>query len=244
MRRKLADDNQFLKYSRYAVGEIVLVVIGILIALQVNNWNEARKASNYEEALLRELEVSLQNDLNHFEFLYERMDNKRKSMNDFLDQLKNGQKVYDSVMLKNYQGLTLGIEITMDRAAYESLKSKGIHLIQDPQLRQHIIELYEIHYSRISSFINGYYQLNYNRNVSLKEKIEDIYLVRENDSIWSAKKRIDYNSLLYNSDFNKLIKMELDEYDNNIRRLNWAQRIASRELEHIQRILNNGPEVD
>lgn len=39
IRKKLADDNQFLKYSRYAVGEIVLVVIGILIALQINNWN-------------------------------------------------------------------------------------------------------------------------------------------------------------------------------------------------------------
>ena len=43
IRKQLADDNQFLKYSRYAIGEIVLVVIGILIALQVNNWNEERK---------------------------------------------------------------------------------------------------------------------------------------------------------------------------------------------------------
>jgi hypothetical protein len=36
-RKKLADDNKFFKYSRYAIGEIVLVVIGILIALQINN---------------------------------------------------------------------------------------------------------------------------------------------------------------------------------------------------------------
>ena len=43
IRQKLANDNQFLKYSRYAVGEIVLVVIGILIALYINNWNEQRK---------------------------------------------------------------------------------------------------------------------------------------------------------------------------------------------------------
>jgi hypothetical protein len=39
----MADDNQFFKYSRYAIGEIVLVVIGILIALQINTWNEERK---------------------------------------------------------------------------------------------------------------------------------------------------------------------------------------------------------
>lgn len=43
IRQKLAGDNKPLKYLRYAIGEIVLVVIGILIALQVNNWNEERK---------------------------------------------------------------------------------------------------------------------------------------------------------------------------------------------------------
>ena len=40
IRKKMADDNQALKYIRYAIGEIVLVVIGILIALQINNWNK------------------------------------------------------------------------------------------------------------------------------------------------------------------------------------------------------------
>jgi len=39
----MADDNKPLKYMRYAIGEIVLVVIGILIALQINTWNEERK---------------------------------------------------------------------------------------------------------------------------------------------------------------------------------------------------------
>jgi hypothetical protein len=42
IRKKMADDNQPLKYARYAIGEIVLVVIGILIALQINNWNQNR----------------------------------------------------------------------------------------------------------------------------------------------------------------------------------------------------------
>ena len=43
-RKKMADDNRPLKYARYAIGEIILVVIGILIALQINNWNEERKS--------------------------------------------------------------------------------------------------------------------------------------------------------------------------------------------------------
>ena len=59
IRKKLADDNQFLKYSRYAIGEIVLVVVGILIALQINNWNENRK----REKLKALYKISLINDL-------------------------------------------------------------------------------------------------------------------------------------------------------------------------------------
>jgi hypothetical protein len=61
VRRKLADEHQFLKYSRYAVGEIVLVVIGILIALQINNWNQNQNEQNK----IKEYAVSLIQDLEH-----------------------------------------------------------------------------------------------------------------------------------------------------------------------------------
>ena len=43
IRQKLASENKVMAYLHYAIGEILLVVIGILIALQVNNWNELRK---------------------------------------------------------------------------------------------------------------------------------------------------------------------------------------------------------
>jgi hypothetical protein len=54
-RKQLADDNQFFKYSRYAIGEIVLVVIGILIALQLNNLNEQSKNKGLEKKYLVKL---------------------------------------------------------------------------------------------------------------------------------------------------------------------------------------------
>ena len=59
IRKQLADDNKPLKYMRYAVGEIVLVMIGILLALQVNNWNEVRKskikAEIFKEKIISDL---------------------------------------------------------------------------------------------------------------------------------------------------------------------------------------------
>jgi len=59
IRKKLADDNQFFKYTRYAIGEILLVVIGILIALQINNWNEVKKT----DVKIKNSLVALRNDL-------------------------------------------------------------------------------------------------------------------------------------------------------------------------------------
>ena len=64
IRWRHAADNQFFKYSRYAIGEIVLVVIGILIALQINNWNEQRKLKGREIELLLQMRSNLLDDLN------------------------------------------------------------------------------------------------------------------------------------------------------------------------------------
>ncbi len=49
IRQRLLTENRFTKYLLYAIGEIVLVVVGILLALQINTWNEARKAANLEQ---------------------------------------------------------------------------------------------------------------------------------------------------------------------------------------------------
>lgn len=59
IRKKLSDDNQFIKYSRYAIGEIILVVLGILIALQVNDMNESKKQKKQLISKLKKVESEL-----------------------------------------------------------------------------------------------------------------------------------------------------------------------------------------
>ena len=49
IRRNLLSDNKKGKYLKYAIGEVVLVMVGILLALQVNNWNEDRKETKFEK---------------------------------------------------------------------------------------------------------------------------------------------------------------------------------------------------
>tara|TARA_B100000497_G_C7695677_1_gene424750 strand:- start:231 stop:434 length:204 start_codon:yes stop_codon:yes gene_type:complete len=55
IRKSLIESGSSRKYLLYAVGEIALVVIGILIALQINNWNEFRKDRKVENDILREI---------------------------------------------------------------------------------------------------------------------------------------------------------------------------------------------
>ena len=62
-RKKMADDNRPLKYMRYAIGEILLVVIGILIALSINNWNEGRIELKQEKNILTNLNTEFNENL-------------------------------------------------------------------------------------------------------------------------------------------------------------------------------------
>jgi hypothetical protein len=68
-RKKMADDNKPLKYMRYAVGEIALVVIGILIAVQINTWNENRQSHNKLTAYLQGVILDLNDEIKFIEWL-------------------------------------------------------------------------------------------------------------------------------------------------------------------------------
>ncbi|MBT8304613.1 MAG: hypothetical protein KJP09_09100 [Bacteroidia bacterium] len=63
IRRNLIESRKTAKYLKYAIGEILLVVIGILIALQINNWNENRKASDMGKQFLSGIQEDLKKDL-------------------------------------------------------------------------------------------------------------------------------------------------------------------------------------
>ena len=88
IRRKLAAENKVMAYLRYAIGEILLVVIGILIALQINNWNEGRKNAAIEEEIISNL---------HEEFLRNKI--VLKEVREVLN--KSGQSCYRLMNLMN-----------------------------------------------------------------------------------------------------------------------------------------------
>jgi len=70
IRQSLINEGKTTKYFKYAIGEILLVVIGILIALQINNWNEARKARVKEVEILKDFQKGLSFDILQIDSVY------------------------------------------------------------------------------------------------------------------------------------------------------------------------------
>ncbi len=88
IRQNLLSDGKTGKYFKYAIGEIILVVIGILIALQVNNWNEIEKSKSESNRLLIDLKLELEMDIEDFKSL-------QTEYNDWLLQIEN---ILDNVL--------------------------------------------------------------------------------------------------------------------------------------------------
>ncbi|WP_229741447.1 DUF6090 family protein, partial [Planktosalinus lacus] len=63
IRQNLLNEGKTTRYFKYAIGEIVLVVIGILIALQINNWNERENSISQAEKHLKTIKLNLQDDI-------------------------------------------------------------------------------------------------------------------------------------------------------------------------------------
>ena len=104
IRKKLADQNKFLQYSRYAIGEIVLVVIGILIALSINNWNEGRKNDLKETLLIKNIVEDLSLDSIHIGQSLNELADQMLVVDDLIAKAIDSEKIlnYDSMGLVRY----------------------------------------------------------------------------------------------------------------------------------------------
>lgn len=88
-RERLAAENNVAKYLRYAFGEIVLVVIGILIALQVNNLNEERKAENIRQTYYKQMLDDIHKEKEYVQTQIERLNKSIASYKNYEAEVKN-----------------------------------------------------------------------------------------------------------------------------------------------------------
>lgn len=143
IRYKLAAENNIAKYLRYALGEILLVVVGILIALQINNWNTEKKARAYEIKMLTEVRKALESDLGWLDYLADKRLAVTDSFNNILlDLYIRNQPVPDSIADNMYL-LDQGYLLQLNSGPYESVKSTGMDQISSDSVRNALINLYD-----------------------------------------------------------------------------------------------------
>ena len=144
IRKKLAKENKFVQYSRYAIGEIILVVIGILIALQVNNWNETKKDLRKEKQILKSLhqEFKLNNVL--LDSTITGIDKMRSACIELMEitqqgELRGSPQKMDSLI---YWALEYAPFNPSDNTYTEILNTGKIELIRNDKLRNALFEYY------------------------------------------------------------------------------------------------------
>ena len=203
IRQKLLSENKFSKYLIYASGEIVLVVLGILIALNINNHNEVSKLKQKELVLLAEMRQNLKQDLNRLDGII-RADKERIRSNEIVKlSLETKSAFNDS--LKYHFGNTFGNwELTENTAAWENLKSIGLDLISNDSLRSSLSHLYSTRYP---------YLENTERNADDRIQWDRLYpqiLKHINiDEMWVSGTPNNYEELIQDREFLEVIKMNI-----------------------------------
>ncbi|MFA0964396.1 DUF6090 family protein [Roseivirga sp. BDSF3-8] len=142
VRRKLLSKNEFGKYLTYAIGEIILVVIGILIALQINNWNQREQMKKEELKTLVSLKESIRMNIAEFDYIYKAQVVRNESLQKAIfNNISNKPIGYlDSLINTNVRNYTFD----PSTGIYSSIINSGkIELITNDSLKNRISRLYD-----------------------------------------------------------------------------------------------------
>ncbi len=149
IRQQLLVENKTGKYLKYAIGEIILVVIGILIALSINNWNEEKKSIQKGQKILVDVRANV--EFNTIQFQKD-IEINRKAINSIDIVLNNitVTKIYNDSIARHLRFATWWASSRWKSSGYEALIDYGVDIIQSKELRESIIDLYEVSYPEVA----------------------------------------------------------------------------------------------
>ncbi|MFY0629548.1 MAG: hypothetical protein JXR05_04145 [Flavobacteriaceae bacterium] len=173
IRKSVISEGNTTKYFKYAIGEILLVVIGILIALQVSNWNQSSKQKKKELNFLIQIDQDLANILSDMETDYRSLRIGERShfrINNYITT----DITYKDSMCFDFYWLIKDEYIYPITSTYDAIKEEGLAIIQNDSIRQGIQAAFENIFPRISKqnpfypdlegFFSPFYQTNFKIN--------------------------------------------------------------------------------
>jgi len=203
IRKNLLSEGKTGKYFKYAIGEIVLVVIGILIALQINNWNESIKLNAIKDNYLKRLLLDLETDEIYYNDVITRLESKLAGYNNY-------KKIYDEPDLNISKVITeitkvdyIHIEIEFKTSTIKTLISTGeIKLI--PEILRNKLTSYNAAQRQVIMIARG-------NNESSKSILQDASKNGANaDLLTRLQNQPEFSKYLdVKSNFRKLV-LELD----------------------------------
>ena len=142
IRYNLMEQNKTGKYLKYAIGEIILVMIGILLALQINNWNEVRKDNRLEVDYYCKIKEDLEIDKNNISNIIEALLKRQQVCKQLLLKLHSTPED-KSVIMDDYLASVRSDVFYPNKAAISDLTSSGkLSLLQNEKLKQMILQYY------------------------------------------------------------------------------------------------------
>jgi hypothetical protein len=227
-------ENKTGKYVKYAIGEILLVVIGILIALQVNNWNEARKQNLLEIQLLKDLKTELefmQSELGIVaagnEEDVEEYISIRKSINEDLP--------YNSSLDNAFGQLDTWSMPYLRYSAYRAIKDNGMDIISNDSLKKQIIDFYEFTLKILEDDM-GQWEWSFNQNTTQRIMIAN---VRRHDSNFDLATPNDFEALKKDDEFRNFLNILIPIRSDHIEKLNYTKTSTLKVLEAVNNELES-----
>ena len=150
IRQNLLMENKIGKYFKYAVGEIILVVLGILIALSINNWNQNIKKEEQEKVYYCKIKEDLQTDINNIQRGLKSLDERIVSAKNVLINLY--QNVDDkSILLERFIPAVRSYDFIPSKSAILDITSSGkLENFNNSKLKTSILQ----HYSDLEYLMN------------------------------------------------------------------------------------------